>query len=90
LLLESPSVYADDYHLLKDVKKVRKWPERIYIGTGTVNEPVKDSARLRALLQAAGLTSARLWRVQQEGGAHSEKWWAQRLPAALQFLFPAK
>ncbi len=88
LLLESPSVYADDYHLLKDAKRVRAWPERVYIGTGTVNEPVRDSERLRQLIEDAGLTRARLWRVQQEGGAHSERWWAQRLPAALQFLFP--
>jgi len=50
---------------------------------------VKDTARLVALFQKAGLTSARLRTVKQEGGAHSEVCWAQRFPEAVQFLFPA-
>jgi enterochelin esterase-like enzyme len=88
LLLESPSIYADDYHLLKQAKSVKEWPRRIFIGTGTVNEPVDDVKRLESLLQKAGLGADRLRVVVQNGGAHSEKWWAQRLPDALQFLFP--
>jgi len=34
LLLESPSIYADDDHLLRDAASVRVWPRRIYTGTG--------------------------------------------------------
>lgn len=88
LLLESPSIYADDYHLLKEAKSVKEWPRRIFIGNGTVSEPVDDVKRLESLLQKAGVGPDRLRAVIQNGGAHSEKWWAQRLPGALQFLFP--
>lgn len=87
LLLESPSVYAGDYHLLKEAASVRAWPRRIYIGTGTVQEPVADVRKLQALFQKAGLGRDRLRVVVREGAAHSEKWWAERLPNALQFLF---
>jgi enterochelin esterase-like enzyme len=87
-LLESPSVYADDYHLLKDAASVRQWPHRVYLGTGTVREPVGDTRRLAALFQQAGLGTDRLKLVVQEGGEHSEQWWARRLAEALEFLFP--
>jgi len=87
LLLESPSVYADNYHLLKCARSVREWPARIYIGTGTVREPLEDVNMLRELFQKLGLEQDRLLVTVQSGGAHSKYWWAQRLPAALQFLF---
>jgi len=87
LLLESPSIYADDYHVLKDAETVRVWPHRIFIGTGTVNEPVEDVDRLKKLLQKSGLGPERLQVVVQQGAGHSEKWWAGRLPGALRFLF---
>jgi enterochelin esterase-like enzyme len=87
LLLEGPSIYADSYHLLRDAASVREWPKRVFIGTGTVNEPVEDVEKLKALFQKAGLSDDRLRVVVQSGAAHSERWWAQRLPEALQFLF---
>jgi enterochelin esterase-like enzyme len=87
LLLESPSIYADDNHLLKDAASVRDWPPRIYIGTGTVQEPVEDVQKLEALLRRAGLADNRLRVVVEPGAAHSEKWWAGRLAKALPFLF---
>jgi len=87
LLLESPSIYADDYHILKDAESVRTWPRRIFIGTGTVNEPVEDVEKLKKLLEKSGLGPERLRVAVQEGAGHSEKWWAGRLPNALRFLF---
>jgi enterochelin esterase-like enzyme len=87
LLLESPSIYADDDHLLRDAATVRVWPRRIYVGTGTVHEPVEDVQKLEALLRRAGLGNERLCVIVQQGAAHSEKWWAGRLAKALQFLF---
>ena len=88
LLLESPSVYADDYHLLRDAESVRVWPSRIFIGTGTINEPVDDVRKLEELFRRAGLGTDRLRVVVQTGGEHSEKWWGGQLPNALRFLFP--
>jgi enterochelin esterase-like enzyme len=90
LLLESPSVYAGDYHLLGDAESVRVWPDRIFIGTGTVNEPVDDVNALRKLFEKSGLGSDRLRVVVQHGGEHTEYWWGRRLPEALRFLFPPK
>jgi enterochelin esterase-like enzyme len=87
LLLESPSVYASDYALLKDAAGVREWPRRIFIGSGTVREPVEDVHKLESLFQKAGLDEHRLRVVIQPGGEHSETWWGKRLPDALRFLF---
>jgi enterochelin esterase-like enzyme len=87
LLLESPAIYADHDHLLRDAASVRVWPRRIYVGTGTVQEPVEDVQKLEAVLRRAGLGNNRLCVVVQEGAAHSETWWAGRLAKALQFLF---
>lgn len=89
LLLESPSIYADNDHILRDAASVRVWPRRIYVGTGTVQEPVEDVQKLETLLRQAGLGNDRLCVVVQQGAAHSEKWWADRLAKALQFLFPS-
>ncbi len=87
LLLESPSVYASAYQLLKDAASVHDWPRRIFIGTGTVQEPVEDVARLAAFFRQAGFDDRHLRVIVQEGGKHSESWWAKRLPEALKFLF---
>jgi enterochelin esterase-like enzyme len=87
LLLESPSVYASDYQLLKDAMDVRKWPDRIFIGTGTIAEPVDDVGKLESLFRQAGLDNRRLHVVVQQGGRHTEVSWANRFPDALKFLF---
>lgn len=87
LLLESPSIYASDYALLKQIQPGQEWPRRIYIGTGTVREPVDDVHKLEDLLRKTGLDEHRLKVVIQQGGEHSEGWWAKRLPDALRFLF---
>jgi predicted alpha/beta superfamily hydrolase len=87
LLLESPSIYADNDHLLRDAPSVKVWPRRIYIGTGTVEEPVEDVQKLEALLRRTGLGDDRLRVIVEQGAGHSEKWWAGRLAKALQFLF---
>jgi enterochelin esterase-like enzyme len=87
LLLESPSVYASGYQLLKDAAAVHDWPHRIFIGTGTVQEPVEDVNKLAVLFRQAGFDDRHLRVMVQEGGRHSESWWAKRLPDALKFLF---
>ncbi len=90
LLLESPSIYASDYQILKDAERGNIWPKRIFIGTGTVREPLEDSKRLEDVFRKTGLDDHRVKRVVTPGGEHSEKWWAMRLSEALKFLFTVR
>ncbi len=87
LLLESPSLYAHHDFLLRVAARCRRWPERIYLGVGTVNEPAGDVDKLEGILRHNGVTGSRLDVVHQSGVAHNEAAWAQRFPAALQFLY---
>lgn len=82
LLLESPSIYADDFHLLDDMSKTRKWP-RTYVGVGTVKEPTDAFRILRAFFLQSG---AALCANEQKDGEHSAAWWGQRFPTAIEFL----
>jgi predicted alpha/beta superfamily hydrolase len=87
LLLESPSLYAHDDYLLHAAAHVTRWPSRIYIGVGSVNEPVEDVQRLADTLRRQGLGSRRLLVVEEPGKAHDEDAWAGRFPHALTFLY---
>lgn len=87
LLLESPSLYAHDNYLLIQPDRHARWPEKIFIGAGSVGEPVDDVRRLQNTLRREGLGTTRLLVVEQPGAAHNEDAWAQRFPLALQFLY---
>ena len=87
LLLESPSLYAHEDYLLHEADRFTQWPERIYIGVGSINEPVDDVHTLQETLRRHGIGKLRLLVVEQVGAAHNEEAWAQRLPRALQFLY---
>jgi predicted alpha/beta superfamily hydrolase len=87
LLLESPSLYAHDNYLLKQAERSTRWPERVFIGVGSINEPLDDVHRLQATLRHHGLGNTRLLVVEQPGAAHNVEAWAQRFPRSLQFLY---
>jgi predicted alpha/beta superfamily hydrolase len=95
LLLESPSLWVSARQLIKDSRKVRNWPERIFLGVGTSeasnaerSQTVVDDVReLAAILRRAVLSEKRLKVVIQEGATHSEGAWAERFPEALRFLY---
>jgi predicted alpha/beta superfamily hydrolase len=87
LLLESPSLYAHDDYLLHESDRFTRWPAKIFIGVGSVNEPVDDVHRLQTTLRRHGLGSQRLLVVEEPGAAHNENAWAERFPRALQFLY---
>jgi predicted alpha/beta superfamily hydrolase len=87
LLLESPSLYAHDDYLLHRADAFNRWPAKIFIGVGSVNEPVDDVHRLQAILTRHGLGDQRLLVVEEPGAGHDEKAWAQRFPRALEFLY---
>ena len=103
LLVESPSLYVHDSQLLKDLRKAKSWPGRIYIGVGTNelnkpgcqpgnwdSEPVQDVLTLKKILERAGFEKNRLHVVIEDCATHNENAWARRFPAALEFLFGVK
>jgi enterochelin esterase-like enzyme len=95
LLMESPSLWASNRQLIRQSRGVKRWPERVYLATGTAeagrkdkDQSVVDDVReLAAILHRAGLDDAHLKLVIDDGAAHHEAAWAQRFPKALEFLF---
>jgi predicted alpha/beta superfamily hydrolase len=95
LLIESPSLWASNRQIIKESRKVRIWPERIFLAVGTAEagnaqrsrSVVDDVKELAAILRRAVLSEKRLRLVIKEGAGHTESAWAERFPEALQFLF---
>lgn len=95
LLVESPSLYVGGGYLLRQARRARRWPSRVYLGVGTAEtrrddinrETVENVRTLAKILAAAGLGQRRLKVVVEEGAMHAEHAWAARLPAALTFLW---
>jgi enterochelin esterase-like enzyme len=95
LLLESPSLWASNRQLIRQSRGVRRWPEKIFLATGTAEAGRKDKDQsmvddvreLAAILGRAGLDDSRLRLVVDDGATHHEAAWAHRFPEALVFLF---
>lgn len=95
LLLESPSLYVGGEYLLRKVRRVTRWPSKIYIGVGTAEtsrqdwnqETVLNVLKLEATLRRAGFNPKRLAVVIEPGATHSEAAWAGRFARALEFLY---
>ena len=93
----SPSVWWDHRVILKMVQTVRH-PQRqllwLDVGTAEGSSPVtsaRDVRLLKAMLVSKGWREgSTLQYLEVEGGDHSERAWADRLPAVLEFLFPRK
>jgi enterochelin esterase-like enzyme len=95
LLLESPSLWASNRQLIRQSRGVKRWPERVFLATGTAeagrrdkDQSVVDDVReLAAILGRAGLDPTRLRSLVDDGATHNEAAWARRFPEALTFLF---
>jgi hypothetical protein len=81
--------------MIRESRSVSRWPQRIYLATGT-NEAgredknrsmVDDVRELAGIFQRAGVDDSRLRIVIDEGASHNEAAWAKRFPEALSFLF---
>jgi predicted alpha/beta superfamily hydrolase len=90
----SPSVWWDDRSTLQLVRSVAPRP-RIWLDIGTAEgrspqQTLEDSRALRETLIAAGWQPDRdLAYHEFEGAEHSERAWAARFGAVLEFLFGA-
>jgi enterochelin esterase-like enzyme len=97
LLLESPSLYVGGGALMRQARRVKRWPQRVYLGVGTAEtrrddwnvETVANVRRLGMILRTAGLGARRLRLTVEAGASHSEGAWAGRFAQALEFLFGA-
>lgn len=95
LLIESPSLWASHRQIIKESRRVRQWPKRIFLGVGTAEagredrdrSTVDDVRELAGILRKAGLDDNRLKLVIEEGATHHESAWARRFPEALLFLY---
>jgi len=95
LLLESPSLWASNRQIIRESRRIKRWPERVFLATGTAEAGQKDKDQsmvddvreLAAILRRAGLDDRRLRFVVDHGAAHHESAWARRFPEALAFLF---
>ena len=95
LLLESPSLWASNRQLIRQSRGVRRWPERVFLATGTSEagrkerdqSMVDDVREFAGILRRAGLDDTRLRLVVDDGASHHEAAWARRFPDALTFLF---
>ncbi len=95
LLLESPSLWASNRQIVRQAREVKRWPQRIFLATGTREAGKKDRDQsmvddvreLAGILGRAGLDEHRLRLVIEEGATHTESAWAGRFPQALGFLF---
>jgi predicted alpha/beta superfamily hydrolase len=95
LLLESPSLWAANRQIIRQSRTVRRWPERVFLATGSAEagredrdrSMVDDVQELAAILQRGGLDACHLRLVVEQGASHHESEWAQRFPDALSFLF---
>jgi predicted alpha/beta superfamily hydrolase len=95
LLLESPSLWASNRQMIRQSRTVRRWPERVFLGTGTAEagredrdqSMVDDVRELAAILRRGGLSDQRFRLMVEQDATHHESAWARRFPAALSFLF---
>ncbi|HEV2401075.1 MAG TPA: alpha/beta hydrolase-fold protein [Candidatus Sulfotelmatobacter sp.] len=95
LLLESPSLWASNRRMIRESRAVSRWPERVFLATGTAEagredrdrSMVDDVREFASILRRAGLDEKRLHLAIDEGGTHHESAWARRFPDALRFLF---
>ena len=98
LLLESPSLWASNRQIIKESRSVKRWPERIFLGTGTAEagrpdrdqSMVHDVREMAGIFRRAGLDDRRLRLMIDEGATHHESAWARRFPEALTFLFSSR
>lgn len=95
LLIESPSLWASNRQMIRQSRGVRRWPEKIFLASGTAEaghpdrdrSMVDDVRELAAIFRRAGLDEKRLKLEIEEGATHHESAWAHRFPEALGFLF---
>lgn len=100
LLLESPSFYVDEDHVLRDARITEMHLDRVYLGVGTNElgldgcpdhpgntEAVNGVHKLARILKNHGMGESQVRVEITKCAQHSESAWAERFPDAIRFLF---
>jgi predicted alpha/beta superfamily hydrolase len=84
----SPSAWFGERAILQFVERARYTRGRIYLDVGTSEgtATLRDARMLARILRHKGYGRDSLRYVEAEGHQHSERDWARRLPAALEYL----
>lgn len=90
----SPSSFWDNELIVREAAQAPPWPlraDRVYVDSGNAGElddDVTQTTRLaNAYLKAGYKRGFDFLHVVQDGGEHSQYYWAQRFPGAVEFLF---
>src|SRR5579872_2449192 len=75
LLLESPSLWASNRQMIRQSREIKRWPERIFLATGTAEagrvdrdrSMVDDVREMASIFRRAGLNENRFRLVVEEG-----------------------
>ena len=90
----SPSTWWDNRVILGDVMQMGPQPARpelLYVDCGDPGDDSDNTKQLVADYLSLGYVEGQdFFHVYQAGAQHNEVYWAQRLPAALAFLFPPR
>jgi predicted alpha/beta superfamily hydrolase len=95
LLLESTPLWiGPEKELIRDARAATTWPERVYIGLGTLESP-QESIRLEGRRDRDSLVAiirrrspaSELKLMLEEGARHEPAAWRGRLPEAVRALF---
>lgn len=86
----SPSIWWNEQSIISVLYRAHAMPVKVYIDSGTAGgeKPDDVSTCTEAFKQRGLIENVNIKTVIQPGAIHSEKYWAQRFPLALQFLFP--
>jgi predicted alpha/beta superfamily hydrolase len=83
----SPSIWWNRQSITNMYKTALTLPTKIYLDSGTVGgERPQDVTKLKDIITNHD-GKPNTYVVIQPGGEHKEKYWAERLPGALEFLF---
>lgn len=102
VLAESTPLVAKGRMAFSHFAKQKNWPKQVYFGMGGKEagldpadaskngEVVASAQAFGELLKGRGFSAATLKVTIDPDAVHNEVAWAKRLPAALEFLFPAR
>ncbi len=88
----SPSIWWNQKAILRDIDNSTLEAQKIYVDSGTEGgEEPQNVNELKDILSKQSYVNGKNLMISiQQGARHQEKYWAQRFPTALRFLFEGK